>query len=77
MVLSGAGIPEAIAFARRVQQRLAATPLPEGEQRIALTISIGIAVMTASDASVDTALSRSDRALYRAKESGRNRIECL
>ncbi|MBV2132403.1 diguanylate cyclase [Pseudomonas sp. MAP12] len=77
VVLSGAGIPEAIAFARRVQQRLAATPLPEGEQRIALTISIGIAIMTASDASVDTALSRSDKALYRAKESGRNRIECL
>lgn len=77
VVLSDADIPAAMAFARRVQQRLAATPLAEGDQRIALTISIGIAVMTASDASVDAALSRSDRALYRAKESGRNRIECL
>ncbi|MNZ67773.1 putative diguanylate cyclase AdrA [compost metagenome] len=77
VVLSGADIAEAEAFARRVQQRLAQTPLLHGEQPIALTISIGIAVLAATDASVDAALSRSDMALYRAKENGRNRIECL
>lgn len=77
VVLGGADIAEAMAFARRVQQRLAQTPLLHGEQPIALTISIGIAVLAATDASVDASLSRSDMALYRAKENGRNRIECL
>ena len=77
VVLGGADIAEAEAFARRVQQRLAQTPLLHGEQPIALTISIGIAVLAATDASVDASLSRSDMALYRAKENGRNRIECL
>ena len=77
VVLSGADLTAAMAFARRVQQRLAQTPLLCGEQRIDMTLSIGIALMSAGDASVDAALSRSDLALYRAKESGRNRIECL
>jgi len=77
VVLSGANLAEATAFARRVQQQLAQNPLQHGDQCIAMTLSIGIAVLTASDASVDAALSRSDMALYRAKSSGRNRIECL
>ncbi|MOA28709.1 putative diguanylate cyclase YedQ [compost metagenome] len=77
VVLSGADLTAATAFARRVQQRLAQAPLLCGEQRIDMTLSIGIALMSAGDASVDAALSRSDLALYRAKASGRNRIECL
>lgn len=76
VLLSDADLTEAMAFARRVQQQLAQTPLLHGEQRIAMTLSIGITALTASDAS-DAALSRSDMALYQAKESGRNRIECL
>lgn len=77
VLLSGADLAAATAFARRVQQQLAQTPLQHGDQCITMTLSIGIAVLTASDASVDAALSRSDMALYRAKSSGRNRIECL
>ena len=76
VVLRGADITDATAFARRVQQRIAETPLMEGDRRIALTVSIGIAAMNAADASADSALSRGDMALYRAKENGRNRIEC-
>ncbi|HTH44662.1 MAG TPA: diguanylate cyclase [Oxalicibacterium sp.] len=76
IMLHGADAAEALVFARRLQQRIAATPLLEGIQRIPLTVSIGIAVMRPADLSVDSALSCSDRALYRAKEGGRNRIEC-
>ncbi|MCL7462407.1 diguanylate cyclase [Pseudomonas sp. NW5] len=77
VLLRGANLAEAMAFARRVQQQLAQAPLQHGEQCIAMTLSIGVAVLMASDTSVDAALSRSDMALYRAKSSGRNRIECL
>ncbi len=77
VVLGDASLSDAQGFALRVQQQLAQTPLQQGAQRIALTVSIGIAAMCASDVSVDTSLSRSDLALYSAKENGRNRIEYL
>ncbi|MEG0886473.1 MAG: GGDEF domain-containing protein, partial [Janthinobacterium sp.] len=39
------------------------------------TLSIGIACQAAEDESLDSMLQRSDRALYRAKQLGRNRVE--
>ena len=77
VVLSDTTLSAAQGFAQRVQQRLAHAPLLQNGQQIALTVSMGIAAMSASDLSVDTALSRSDLALYSAKAHGRNRIEYL
>lgn len=77
VVLNSVDAADALLFARRLQQRIADTPLLDGIQRIPLSISIGIAIMQSTDTSVDAALSRSDSALYRAKEGGRNRIECI
>ena len=76
VVLPGADTVEAMSFARQVQHRIAQAMLMEGNQRIPLTVSIGIASMNAGDASADPALSRSDIALYLAKARGRDRIEC-
>jgi diguanylate cyclase (GGDEF)-like protein/PAS domain S-box-containing protein len=75
VVLSAAGLVEANIFAQRVQKQIAETPLMEGGTKIVLTVSIGIAVMKVTDTSADSALVRSDTALYRAKENGRNRVE--
>lgn len=75
IVLPGAGIIEANIFAGRVQKQITEMPFVEGDKTISVTVSIGIAVMNANDANADASLSRSDRALYRAKENGRNRIE--
>ena len=41
---------------------------------IPLTVSIGVTGMHSGDARADDALIRADRALYRAKESGRNKV---
>ena len=42
---------------------------------IQLTISVGLSAMQACDADGYTALGRADQALYRAKGSGRDRVE--
>ena len=75
IILPGADAEEAKIFAERLRQKVAASPLVLNEQRLAITVSIGIAVMKAGDADVDAVLVRADEALYRAKRNGRNRVE--
>lgn len=76
VLLSDADLDKARVFAQRLQQRLADLPLLQDGERVPLTISIGITAMDARDSAVESVLSRSDMALYRAKQAGRNRIEC-
>ncbi|NVJ61619.1 MAG: diguanylate cyclase [Gammaproteobacteria bacterium] len=38
------------------------------------TFSMGITILTESDQKITDAISRADKALYQAKESGRNRV---
>ena len=75
VLLHDASFDEALAFARRLQRHTAQSPLPYKENEVQLTVSIGIAIMSKDDVDASAALMRSDMALYRAKENGRNRIE--
>jgi diguanylate cyclase (GGDEF)-like protein/PAS domain S-box-containing protein len=75
VVLGSADIAAAQAFARRLQRRLAEAPAQADGQPIAVTLSVGVALMEADCPSVQDALRRADRALYLAKERGRDRIE--
>jgi diguanylate cyclase (GGDEF)-like protein len=75
VVLPGADVAAASAFARRLQQLLAEQPFRSADGDIALTVSIGVAALRAADSSAGVAMSRSDNALYIAKRNGRNRIE--
>ncbi|MFC7297757.1 sensor domain-containing diguanylate cyclase [Herminiimonas aquatilis] len=75
VVLADAGIAEARIFAERIAHQIATTPVLVGDLSIYVTVSIGISVMHANDVNTDAALSRSDSALYMAKDMGRNRIE--
>ncbi|MBV8260432.1 MAG: GGDEF domain-containing protein [Paraburkholderia sp.] len=76
VLLAATDLDGAQSIARRIQERFAAQPLAVAGETVALTVSIGIALMNAVDASAEAALARSDFALYRAKKGGRNRIEC-
>jgi diguanylate cyclase (GGDEF)-like protein len=49
-------------------------PLQFVGHAINLTVSIGIALMTASDTQAEEAVVRADRALYEAKDAGRNAV---
>ncbi|NVE01572.1 CHASE domain-containing protein [Massilia sp. BJB1822] len=75
VLLPGADLAAASSYAERLRQRIASTPLLLGEQEFTVTVSVGIAAMDALDASGDAALIRADKALYRAKRGGRNRVE--
>lgn len=75
VVLPDTDMERAHAFAARVQQRIADAPFQAGGRHIPLTVSIGISTMHTMDEAAELALSRSDRALYNAKQLGRNRIE--
>jgi len=49
--------------------------LRTAERQVSVTVSIGVAEPTTSDRDVDQVIRTADKALYRAKENGRNRVE--
>jgi diguanylate cyclase (GGDEF)-like protein len=73
LVLLVAGSPETVLLVgERAREALAATPiaLPDGTE-VSVTISVGCA--SARGGSPEELIARSDRALYQAKQAGRNR----
>jgi two-component system cell cycle response regulator len=62
--------------AERLRRRIAAEPFPinQGQQSIPVTLSIGIAALRGRDDDATNLLKRADKALYRAKRDGRNRV---
>ncbi len=61
--------------AERLRRRIASEPfaIQNGRRSLELTISVGIAGLTGTDTAASV-LERADRALYRAKRDGRNRV---
>jgi diguanylate cyclase (GGDEF)-like protein/PAS domain S-box-containing protein len=62
-------------LAERLRGALADAPIPLETGNIALTVSIGVALFSPADLETSAILGRADRALYRAKDRGRNRVE--
>lgn len=71
----GTSLEDALALAERILAAVRAEPVTDGECSVSITISAGIAVVTNEDLNVGTLLRRVDRALYKAKEQGRDCIE--
>ena len=70
-------LPEnAIAVANRVRQSISDAPIAYEGQSFPLTVSFGIATMQPGEnLTKEDLLNRADKALYRAKASGRNRCQ--
>lgn len=61
--------------AERLREAVASTEVVDGGHRFTMTISIGVCETPHDHASIDPTLAAADQALYRAKQSGRNRVE--
>ncbi|ALV04937.1 sensor domain-containing diguanylate cyclase [Roseateles depolymerans] len=57
-----------------LRQRIATHRIIDGDERLAVTVSCGVAGVDAQDAGIDAALRRADQALYDAKHAGRDRV---
>jgi diguanylate cyclase (GGDEF)-like protein len=66
---------EAYAIAERVRRNFAAAAARFGDEQVLPTVSIGITLGREPGMTVGALLSIADRALYRAKKRGRNRVE--
>jgi diguanylate cyclase (GGDEF)-like protein len=75
-ILPGFSRERAWEFAEGIRDEIAATPIekPDGTSCPAITASFGVANLMDDQDSVAALLERADRALYRAKRSGRNRV---
>ena len=76
LILTFEGIDSAQILAEKIRGRLERTPMQTSSGEIRITCSFGIAQAEISDGkdSLSAVLRRADLALYRAKDSGRNRV---
>ena len=72
---------ETIQIAERLRQSMADLSIPIGSENgdsspvdISITVSIGVAALSQDGQSLTDLMDRADQALYRAKDSGRNRV---
>jgi diguanylate cyclase (GGDEF)-like protein len=64
----------ALDVAERIRTAIDAKPLDFGDKRITATVSVGVACFPDDGRSLDALAARADRALYQAKQRGRNRV---
>ncbi len=64
----------AVALAERLRVAVAVRAVAVGGETLRCTASVGVSGLCATRADVDRATAEADRALYRAKEAGRNRV---
>jgi len=65
---------EAEKMAERLRKSIEKAPINIEEQKIKLTISIGVAAYKKEDEDITVLINRADQAMYQAKRSGRNRV---
>jgi diguanylate cyclase (GGDEF)-like protein len=73
VILRATPLERAMVLAERLRKRIERSPCPHDGHPIAVTVSIGVAATPATTTAelIDAA----DRAMYRAKRAGRNRVE--
>jgi len=71
--LLGSDLKHAVDFAEKIRQAILQLKLPEQMKNNRVTMSLGVAELTGGERVMDS-VKRADRALYKAKKNGKNRV---
>jgi two-component system, cell cycle response regulator len=74
VILPETPMERALIQAERLRKSILAYPMPTGETAISVTVSVGLAMLEPEMTDPLELIDSADRALYRAKESGRNQV---
>ncbi len=74
ILLPGRSPRSAVSLAERLRATVEGLRLSEGEELVRFTVSIGLSSLQAGEVGFEPMLRRADRALYKVKRSGRNRV---
>jgi len=76
IILPETDIKQAKEIAENLRKRIEAHEYPAKEGKLKVTISLGVSTYPAHAAEKELLIKAADQALYKAKESGRNRVVC-
>ncbi len=69
-------LKQGVLVAEKARQKIAAARMNYEGKTLRVNLSAGVAQIDERDSDPTRALARADEALYRAKQNGRNRVEC-
>jgi diguanylate cyclase (GGDEF)-like protein len=75
LILPGTDLRHAIKVADELCAKVESSPFIFGGLALHMTASFGVATLSEKDTSLQDAIIRSDRALYRSKRAGRNQVD--
>lgn len=75
LVLPGTDIAEATDVADELCRRMATSPMVVDGRSVVMTASFGVASISINDTRLTDIVVKADRALYRSKRAGRNRVD--
>lgn len=75
LVLAETDMGKALEVAEKIRSRIAGTNFLVRGKPIKVTISLGVTQATPQDLDPEAIINRADKALYQAKQNGRNRVE--
>jgi diguanylate cyclase (GGDEF)-like protein len=74
LVLQGTDLENALGIADELCAKIEATPMLHDGVELTMTASFGVAAVSEKDGGLSDTIVRADRALYRSKRAGRNRV---
>mgnify|MGYP000273452979 CR=1 FL=1 len=77
IILPETEVKEAIIVAERICKKIAASGFDDNGTKVKFTVSIGLTCYRDGETDLDMLLADADKALYQAKESGRNKVVTL
>ena len=75
LILPGTDLQHAMKIADDLCAKVEASPVSFERRKLNMTASFGVATLSENDDSLQDAIIRSDRALYRSKRAGRNQVD--